>query len=392
MQAADFGKLHDPPRRGELDRPEVGCVLVEREMGTCLVVVGEIAGQDAAQVPFAKDEYVIQTFAPDRADQALHERVLPGALGGGEDFLDIHALHAAPKVLAVDLVAVAKEIARCGVVRERVDDLLSGPVGGGVLGHVEVDDPSAMVSEHDKNEEHAQACGGDGEEVEGDEVSHMVVKERPPGLRRPRAPLRHEPGDGALGNVNAELEELSVDTRGAPQGIRRGHFPDEGRDLDIDRRAASGRLTREPRPVLAKPAALPAQDSVGRDDDQRLPPPGPDSGQAGPEQAVSRVELRAWHRSLVDGQLLAQGEVLEGELAVAAEEEGEEPEEVDQESDHEPRLWPGRAGESITCRADDVLAKDRLNNKIRVLQRRAYGLRDEEYLRLKILTCMLPAI
>ena len=33
-----------------------------------------------------------------------------------------------------------------------------------------------------------------------------------------------------------------------------------------------------------------------------------------------------------------------------------------------------------------------LNNKIRVLQRRAYGLRDEEYLRLKILTCMLPAL
>jgi len=32
------------------------------------------------------------------------------------------------------------------------------------------------------------------------------------------------------------------------------------------------------------------------------------------------------------------------------------------------------------------------NNKIRVLQRRAYGLRNEEYLRLKILTCMLPEI
>ena len=33
-----------------------------------------------------------------------------------------------------------------------------------------------------------------------------------------------------------------------------------------------------------------------------------------------------------------------------------------------------------------------LNNKIRVLQRRAYGLRDPEYLRLKVLTCMLPEI
>jgi len=33
-----------------------------------------------------------------------------------------------------------------------------------------------------------------------------------------------------------------------------------------------------------------------------------------------------------------------------------------------------------------------LNNKIRVIQRRSYGLRDEKYLRLKILTCMLEAL
>ncbi|MBI3195444.1 MAG: transposase, partial [Ignavibacteriae bacterium] len=33
-----------------------------------------------------------------------------------------------------------------------------------------------------------------------------------------------------------------------------------------------------------------------------------------------------------------------------------------------------------------------LNHKIRVFQRRAYGLRDEDYLRLKILTCMLKPL
>ena len=33
-----------------------------------------------------------------------------------------------------------------------------------------------------------------------------------------------------------------------------------------------------------------------------------------------------------------------------------------------------------------------LNNKIRAIRRRAYGFRDEEYLRLKILTCMLPKL
>ena len=33
-----------------------------------------------------------------------------------------------------------------------------------------------------------------------------------------------------------------------------------------------------------------------------------------------------------------------------------------------------------------------LNNKIRVLQRRAYGYRDEEYLKLKIIATFLPPL
>ena len=247
------------------------------------MVVREVASQGAAQVPFAKNEYVIQTLAPDRADEPLREGILPWAVRRREDFLDTHALHTAPKVLAVDLVAVAKEIGRSGVVRKGVNDLLSGPVGGGVLGHVEVDDSSAMVSEHDKNEEHAQACGRDGEEVEGDEVPHMVVKERPPGLRRPAAPLRHEPGYGALGDVEAELHELAMDSWGAPEWIGSGHAGDQSPDLGIDGRSTSGGPSRELGPVRAEATTLPLQDGVGRHDDERLPPAGPHSGQPDPQ-------------------------------------------------------------------------------------------------------------
>ncbi|HZA52550.1 MAG TPA: hypothetical protein VE549_17520, partial [Myxococcaceae bacterium] len=67
-------------------------------------------------------------------------------------------------------------------------------------------------------------------------------------------------------------------------------------------------------------------DGSGCHDNQCLPPPGPNPGQGGPEQTVSRTELWAGRRSLVDGELLAQGQVLEGELTAAADEEGEEPE------------------------------------------------------------------
>ena len=47
------------------------------------------------------------------------------------------------------------------------------------------------------------------------------------------------------------------------------------------------------------------------------------------------------------------------------------------------------------CKRDNKVALgfvESLNNRIGVLQRRAYGYRDEEYLRLKILTCRLPKL
>jgi len=56
------------------------------------------------------------------------------------------------------------------------------------------------------------------------------------------------------------------------------------------------------------------------------------------------------------------------------------------------RHWDGIAA---YCRPENKVSLgfvEGLNNKIRVIQRRAYGLRDEDYLRLKVLTCMLPEL
>jgi hypothetical protein len=70
----------------------VGCILVEREVSARPVMVREIAGQSAAQVPFAEDEDMIQTLAPIRADEPLRERIRPGAVRRRQDFTDAHAL------------------------------------------------------------------------------------------------------------------------------------------------------------------------------------------------------------------------------------------------------------------------------------------------------------
>lgn len=54
------------------------------------------------------------------------------------------------------------------------------------------------------------------------------------------------------------------------------------------------------------------------------------------------------------------------------------------------RNWEGLAQYSRLEVKPPLGFVEGLNTKIRVIQRRAYGLRDEEYLRLKVLTAMLP--
>ena len=85
--------------------------------------------------------------------------------------MDPHALHPVPERVAVDLVTIAEEKGRRGVIREGVHDLLSRPGGGGMLGHVEVEDSPPMVGEHDQDEEHAQVSGGHREEIDGDQIA-----------------------------------------------------------------------------------------------------------------------------------------------------------------------------------------------------------------------------
>lgn len=56
------------------------------------------------------------------------------------------------------------------------------------------------------------------------------------------------------------------------------------------------------------------------------------------------------------------------------------------------RHWDGIAAYSSPENKVSLGFVEGLNNKIRVFQRRAYGLKDEEYLGLKVLTCMLKEI
>jgi hypothetical protein len=76
---------------------------------------------------------------------------------------------------AVDAIPIAEERAGRLVPRERLDDLLRGPLGGRMLGHVAMHHTPAPVSEDHEDEEHAERHRRHDKKVQGDQILHVIL-------------------------------------------------------------------------------------------------------------------------------------------------------------------------------------------------------------------------
>ena len=147
----------------------------------------------------------------------------------------------------------------------------------------------------------------------------MVVEESAPGLRGWLAwPGRHEAGDAALADVDAELEQLAVDPWRAPAYVGLGHLENERLDSGRDVVLSGGTGTRLPAPEKAESSAVPADDGVWLDDDQHIRPARPQAGESEPEGPVNPSQAWASGGAPEVGELLAKSEVFECEVSSGA--------------------------------------------------------------------------
>src|ERR1700761_6955554 len=84
----------------------------------------------------------------------------------------------------------------------------------------------------------------------------MIAKERPPALELRVSSLGHVLGHACLSDIDAELEEFSMDPRRSPQRIGNAHLADK---LAYLRRYSGSAPTapRLPPPVRSEPGAVP---------------------------------------------------------------------------------------------------------------------------------------
>src|ERR1700674_634141 len=128
---------------------------------------------------FAEYDDAVEAVAADTADQALNVGILPRTPGGTGALLGAHAPDAAVKRGPINRVPVPQQVLRGAIPREGVDDLLSRPVRGGILGDVEMDDPSLVMCQHEQHEEDLETHSGYGEEIDGYELADVILEERP---------------------------------------------------------------------------------------------------------------------------------------------------------------------------------------------------------------------
>jgi hypothetical protein len=81
VKATDFSNGDDPTECGPLNRTAIRCILVEREVSARPVIVREVAHQGAAQVLFAKHDDMVETLAPDRAEERSAKGLCHGLCG-----------------------------------------------------------------------------------------------------------------------------------------------------------------------------------------------------------------------------------------------------------------------------------------------------------------------
>jgi hypothetical protein len=101
---------------------------------------------------------VIEAFASKRANDALDVSSLPGRPWRRKYLLHAHVPDLLREVVAKDPIAIWQEVARCGVPRQRVTELLDRPLRRRMRGDTEVEDAATVVSQNQEDVENLEAA------------------------------------------------------------------------------------------------------------------------------------------------------------------------------------------------------------------------------------------
>src|SRR5215813_2801763 len=140
---------------------------------------------------------------------------------------------------------------------------------------IEMDDTSTMMCEHDEDEQNFEPDRVYREEVDRNELGHMIGEERSPRLGWRLGMADHVFGDGRLGNLNAQFQEFSMNSRRSPGCIITTHGSNQIASFFRNTGTSRSAVANLPGPVPLKSLTMPANDGFRSDNDQGRTPTRP---------------------------------------------------------------------------------------------------------------------
>src|SRR5258708_4726683 len=271
-------------------------VLVQRSMSPRHMILGGFTAQDPGQGRFAKRDHVVETFAADRADESLNVSILPGRSGCDRMVPNAHCTDPLQEDWTIRGVSIPNEISRRVVPRERLGDLARDPLRGWVCRHAKRHPKPPSVAHNDKTIQNLECDRRQDKEVDRRDAVDVIAEKRPPALRRWPRVAAHVPSDRRLRDLEAELEQLTMNTRRAPKRVRTAHLANERAQLSRGLRSANT-VAGSPAPIRPKPSTVPAHDGLRPDNRNHLKDGRKPAIEPNKYQTIRIVEVRSLRRS-----------------------------------------------------------------------------------------------
>src|SRR5579871_6577377 len=212
-------------------------------MRTRLIEELNIVVDHPPDVLLAENQNMVQTVAPDRANEPFAERVRFGGIQRRVDEFDPETCDRMVKLQPVFVIVIADEEARLYPKRSGFAHLLGNPGIGGRAGHADMYHPSGAVLDDEEQEYSAKKQVKGLDVVTCPNLAAMVGQEGRPALAmmlwwQLASGLPHIVADSTLVDPKAQLQQLTPNTLGSPAPVVDRHLLDER-----DRLRRNARLT-----------------------------------------------------------------------------------------------------------------------------------------------------
>src|ERR1700726_3264076 len=195
------------------------------------IVIFPVTEQQVTEVALAEYKNVVKAFPSDRTDQPFSISILPRGARRRGSIADAYRSESADKNLTISAVPVTNEIAGSLLPPACFRDLICDPFRGWMRCDAKPQNISPAAPHDQQSIEQAKRDCRHDEQIHRSDPVSVVAEERPPALGRRVSSPDHVLGDAGLSDIDAELEQLSMDPRRSPQRIGNAHLADKLADL-----------------------------------------------------------------------------------------------------------------------------------------------------------------